>query len=215
MGKHKYLIDSGHGGVKNGVYVSCPNYDPKDQKTWYKMWVHPDGTTIYEGGFNRNVKEKLFVLLDENCIDYFDISPGVEDISLEERVMRADNWYKSHKNSIFISIHGNAYEQNKGSGFEVYTSMGQTKSDKIAEIFVKELEKEFPKQVSRKDLSDGDSDKDANYYVLRKTDCPAILTENFFMSHSKDVKIMLSEEGQCRIANAHFNAIAYIEQNGY
>jgi N-acetylmuramoyl-L-alanine amidase len=32
----------------------------------------------------------------------------------------------------------------------------------------------------RKDMSDGDPDKEANLYVIKNTKCPAVLTENFF-----------------------------------
>jgi len=32
----------------------------------------------------------------------------------------------------------------------------------------------------RTDFSDGDADKEAHLYVLKHTECPAVLTENFF-----------------------------------
>jgi N-acetylmuramoyl-L-alanine amidase len=32
----------------------------------------------------------------------------------------------------------------------------------------------------RTDFSDGDADKEAHLYVLKNTNCPAVLTENFF-----------------------------------
>ena len=40
---------------------------------------------------------------------------------------------------------------------------------------------------------------------------PALLTENFFFDNPEQAKIMMSEEGQKKIAQAHINAILRIE----
>ena len=32
----------------------------------------------------------------------------------------------------------------------------------------------------RTDYADNDPDKESNFYVLKHTNCPAVLTENFF-----------------------------------
>jgi N-acetylmuramoyl-L-alanine amidase len=45
-------------------------------------------------------------------------------------------------------------------------------------------------------LADGDSDKESNFYVLRNTKCPAVLTENFFQDTKKDVEFLLSDVGR-------------------
>lgn len=59
----------------------------------------------------------------------------------------------------------------------------------------------------RSDYSDGDPDKEANFAILTKTTCPAILTENFFMDTEKDCRFIMSEDGRERIANMHVAAI--------
>jgi hypothetical protein len=56
----------------------------------------------------------------------------------------------------------------------------------------------------RKDTRDGDSDQESNFWVLRKTVMPAILSENFFMTNRKESAILLSEEGRDRIAISVF-----------
>ena len=38
----------------------------------------------------------------------------------------------------------------------------------------------FTLKKIRKDNSDGDPDKEYNFYILKHTQCPAVLTENFF-----------------------------------
>ena len=64
----------------------------------------------------------------------------------------------------------------------------------------------------RKDTTDGDVDKESNFYVLIHTAMPAVLSENFFMTNEKECKnILLSEEGRDRVAKIHTEMINKIE----
>jgi N-acetylmuramoyl-L-alanine amidase len=66
----------------------------------------------------------------------------------------------------------------------------------------------------RTDFSDGDSDKEANLYVLKNTSCPAVLTENLFMDNKKDVEFLLSDKGFHSIVRLHVEGILnYIKDN--
>jgi N-acetylmuramoyl-L-alanine amidase len=90
----------------------------------------------------------------------------------------------------------------------VYTSIGETKSDMYATKLYKEAEKKWEGEKFRKSYSDGDPDKEANFYVLKHTKCPAILSENFFMTNERECKkFLLSEQGRIDIAEVHFNMI--------
>lgn len=202
MSQYTWLLDNGHGGMVDGKYTTAPN----------KMYVHPWGP-LYEGVFNRNVVNALAVMLSDANIDYNVLVPEDEDVSLKTRVRRANDLYKDDKSCIFVSIHGNAFNGN-AHGFEIFTSVGQTRSDDIAEIFAEQVEKEFPNRTMRWDLTDGDKDKEANFYVLKNTNMPAILTENFFFDNEEDALLMNSPEGVERIAKAHFEAIKQIETDG-
>lgn len=62
----------------------------------------------------------------------------------------------------------------------------------------------------RADVSDGDLDKEENFYILKNTACPAILTENLFMDNEKDCAFLLSKEGQQVIIDMHVAAIIEI-----
>lgn len=68
----------------------------------------------------------------------------------------------------------------------------------------------FPKESMRPDNSDGDPDKEAHFYVLKKTFCPAILTENFFMTNKKNYDLLNSETERQKIAMLHVKAIQKI-----
>ena len=47
----------------------------------------------------------------------------------------------------------------------------------------------------------------ANFYVLRNTACPAVLTENLFQDNRDDVEFLSSEKGKEAIATLHLDAI--------
>ena len=115
--------------------------------------------------------------------------------------------------SVLVSVHSNGFTSESANGFSVYTSKGETKSDLIATMFIKNMELYFPKHKSRKDYTDGDPDKEANFYILKKTNCPAILIENFFMTNFRESKLLMSAEFQDRIVECHLQTILEIENS--
>ena len=69
----------------------------------------------------------------------------------------------------------------------------------------------FPGRKARTDYADGDIDKESNFYILRNTRMPAVLTESFFMTNKNECQTILqTEEGRERIANFHVEAIKRI-----
>ena len=119
-------------------------------------------------------------------------------------------------NVILISIHcnaaGNGGDWGQARGWAAYTSKGKTKADKLAECLYNAASCHLTGQKLRKDYSDGDSDWEENFYILKKTKCPAVLTENFFQDNKDDVNYMLSSDGKQNIINTHVDGIIqYIE----
>nr|DAQ41433.1 MAG TPA: Cell wall hydrolase autolysin [Caudoviricetes sp.] len=182
------LLDNGHG-------VNCAG---KRSPIW------ADGSQLFEWEFNRDIVRRIAAKLDDLAIRYEILTPETNDVSLQERCRRANLYQQMYNNCVLFSIHGNA---GGGTGWECYTSKGTTKADEIATLLYSEAEKEFTGWKTRKDYIDGDADKEANFYILRHTICPAVLTENFFMDNEKDCKLMLSESGRERIAKIHINVI--------
>lgn len=182
------LLDNGHG-------VNCAG---KRSPIW------GDGSQLFEWEFNRDIVRRIAAKLDDLAIRYEILTPETNDVSLQERCRRANEYQHMYNNCVLFSIHGNA---GGGTGWECYTSRGTTKVDEIATLLYQEAEKEFTGWKIRKDYTDGDADKEANFYILRHTICPAVLTENFFMDNEKDCKFMLSEDGCERIAKIHINVI--------
>jgi len=93
---------------------------------------------------------------------------------------------------IFISIHANAAANPAGQGMEVYTTPGYTDADALAESVINSMEAAFPGMVFRADPIDGDQDKEANYYVLKRTSAPAILVELAFISNPDEEALLNS-----------------------
>jgi N-acetylmuramoyl-L-alanine amidase len=211
--KYTWILDNGHGGINSsGLYDTCPNWTYDKPEKWNKMFVHGK-KPMYEGVFNRQIVDQIARKLTVLGIQYITLVPEGDDISLYERVRRANKIYEQNKNCIFVSVHGNAFST-KAKGFELFTSIGPTRSDRIADVFAGAMERRFPSQLMRHDLSDGDLDKEANFYVLKHTKMPAILTENYFFDNLENCKIMMSPEGQDKISQAHVDAIVQIEKQG-
>ena len=185
------LLDNGHGKETAG----------KRSPVW------SDGSQLFEWEFNRDIVRRIVEKLEADGIPYRVLEPEETDISLTERARRANEIAKENNGKAYVlSIHANA---GGGTGWEVYTSPGQTPSDAIATVFFEEAGRELVPDGwrMRSDYSDSDPDKEANFAILTKTTCPAILTENFFMDTEKDCRFIMSEDGRERIANMHVAAI--------
>ena len=185
------ILDNGHGKETAG----------KRSPIW------SDGSQLFEWEFNRDIVRRIAEKLQADGIPYRVLVPEENDISFTERARRANEYAKEFNGKAYVlSIHANA---GGGTGWEVYTSPGQTPSDAIATVFFEEAGREFVPDGwrMRSDYSDGDPDKEANFAILTKTTCPAILTENFFMDTEKDCRFIMSEDGRERIANMHVAAI--------
>lgn len=191
------LLDNGHGGIVNNVYQTPGKRSP----------VWSDGKQLFEGEFNRAIVNGIIERLTQLDIPYVNIAPEYRDVTLRTRVERA-NKYPASK-SFYLSVHSNA---GGGKGSEIFTSIGSTKSDKIATIFGQEYKKEFPNKKLRTDFSDGDLDKEQSFYVLRRTKMPAILTENFFMDNEEECREILMNLGERKkIINYHVEAILRVK----
>lgn len=185
------ILDAGHG-------IGTPG---KRSPLW------DNGLQLFEWEFNRDIVSRIAEELTRLGIPNVILVPEVYDLSLSNRVRRANEI----RNSVLISVHANAFEDGRAKGWGAYTSKGETKSDEYAKLFYEEFAKEFPNRKARTDFSDGDIDKEANFYMLKNTNMPAVLTESFFMTNEDECKnILLTEEGRSKIAKLHIEAIKRI-----
>ncbi len=192
MRKILILIDNGHG------------VDTAGKRS-------PDGVLLeykYAREIARDIVGKLKQLGYESEL----LVTEENDISLQERCRRVNEYCGKlgADNVIVVSIHCNAAGNGgwmNARGWSAYTSKGKTKSDDLATMLYDAAEGNFMNQKIRKDFSDGDPDWEEYFYILRKTKCPAVLTENFFMDNKQDVSYMLSLEGRTQIVKTHVDGI--------
>lgn len=196
----------------------------------------PDGI-FEEWEYSREIVERLREELAEQdeLVDVFVDIPAAEvplpqQAELTRRVRYVNQLcsIRGSQNCIYVSIHVDAAssgEWKNAGGWTAYTSPGRTLSDILATYLYEAAEKHLSGYAAkmeegkkkglygqnqkpfRKDTSDGDPDKEANFYVLVRTKCAAVLTENLFQDNKADVAFLQSEEGKKAIVDLHKEAI--------
>jgi N-acetylmuramoyl-L-alanine amidase len=191
MAEKVFLIDMGHGGLIHDLYQTAPK----------KMYRHTNGEVAYEGVINRQVGGRVIEGMTDKQLQVVNICPTELDLPLDLRVDIVNAYCKEYGNSncLLISLHCNA---GKGDGFEIWTSVGQTASDRYADEFCTHYEQAFPKSRIRTDRQDGDVDKESQFYILKNTRCPAILPEWLFFDNYDNYKIQKDPKMQQKYADA-------------
>ena len=195
----KILIDNGHGLMTAGKRS-------------------PDGL-FREAFYNREIAKRVVADLVDRGYDVELLVPEDDDISLAERVRRVNTacFLLGKENVILVSIHvnaaGNGSKWMNATGRSVYTCKGRTASDKLAECLFESAIKNFPGRRIRTYMSDGDVDWEENFYILRKSLCLAVLTENFFMDSHSDLEYLQSKAGKQAVVDTHVEGIVeYLEK---
>lgn len=207
----KILIDNGHGVNTAG------KKSPDKQLLEYK--------------YNREIAIQLVAELKAKGYDAERIVTEETDISLGERCRRVNAICNKigTANVILISVHVNAAGSGgvwrSAGGWCAYTTRGVTKSDAIATklyeaaevslaAYAEALEAgkktglyDSKQRPLRTDYQDGDADQEADFYIIKNTKCPAVLTENLFMDNKTDMAFLLSEAGRKAIVDLHVNGI--------
>ena len=210
----KYLIavDSGHGMETAGKRT------PKLTKDLYidGKLVKKKGETIKEKEFNKPTAEYLIKALERCGFNTINVSPGTSDISLQERVKKANNAGAD----FFISKHYNALDgthfQSKAKGIVSIYNYGSTKGKKAATLIQEELIK-----VHGGYSYGARADKDISgfsLYVLKNTKMVSVLSESGFMDNVEEAERMLNPvfqkadaEATCKAICKYFE-VKYVEE---
>lgn len=189
----KILIDNGHGLNTSGKRS-------------------PDEKFI-EAIYTRQLARRIVADLQDRGYDAELLTPEDDDTPLSERVKRVNAYCKAlgNRNIILVSIHinaaGNGSKWTTATGWSCYTCKGQTESDRLATCLYQSAIKNFPGRRIRTDLSDGDMDWEENFYLLQKSLCVAVLTENFFMDNHSDLEYLQSRVSKLAIVDTHVEGI--------
>jgi N-acetylmuramoyl-L-alanine amidase len=204
---YHYLIDAGHGGWliddehPDGYYPTSGKRSPKDPET--------GETLIYEGVNNRINARLLVKELTRMRISASLLVPEEEDISLGERVRRANKEHKERK-CILISIHSNAsgsdgkWANAQGNGLYIAKKRSRT-TDKLVEIMADHVEHDFQNLTKWRGI------KERNFYIITKSNCPAILTEFGFHDNLEEARKLLTDEWRETVVKSVTNSIITFE----
>ena len=170
----KIALDAGH-----GLYTPGKRCLKKLDKRETREWIINDRVT--------DALELYLKLAGHSVLRVDDWDDGHTDVTLNDRVRKANNW----KADAYISVHHNAgINGGSGGGTVVYVSKGcQAKSIKLQEAVYKRV-------IVRGKLKGNryDGTLSANFYVIRKTKMPAILIECGFMDSAVDIKHILDTD---------------------
>lgn len=167
--------------------------------------------------FNRDITARIFTELDRIGVAYYNVLPEVQVGNyLLERVDRA-NRLSASLPKLYLSVHGNAgpaptlqdFTGDSVRGIETWYYHGSTRGRNLAAVFQRHLidQTGMVNRHLRSKVS-------GQFYVLRATRMPAILTENGFYNNRFDLDIMLTDAFRQTVANAHVAAILEVERDG-
>lgn len=202
LGKIKILVDNGHG--------------------WNTAGKNSPDHVIKEWHVNRDMAEAVVTFFKGLGLDAELLVPETNDISLAERCRRVNAWCAKlgSKNVLMLSCHLNAAGNGNwmnARGWSVWTTRGVTISDAWAECVWKRANAKWPggngglKTISQ--TGDGDHDYEENFYILRHSNGPAILCEDFFMDNAQDYAYINSATFHYEIAEVlALGTIDYLKQ---
>lgn len=170
----------------------------------------PNGVQILEYDTNRKIVAKIEELLKASNIPYHILVPQIEDISLTKRINMVNEICKNEKNCLLLSIHCNASPNGSGKakGWECWVGQNASNNSKrCASLFYERISYHVPMIVRRYSREVPYWTEFGNIAIVRRTNCPAVLTENGFMTNQSDSDFLASEEGLQAIANLHFDVI--------
>ena len=175
-----WLLDNGHGGIRDGVYLTKSPHK--------KSPILPDGEVLYEGDWNRKVVASIMKHCKQLKIEAINIVPELDDIGLDERVQRVS----SYKNAFVLSIHMNGTDeffQDEKSGITTFYYR-HNEGRKFAWVFQDFISDVIPNR--------GIFEK--AFRLPLKSPHPCLLLECGFMNNLKDVEYLRTEVGIEKLA---------------
>lgn len=176
------VIDAGHGGSDSGA-------------------VGPTGLTEKEVTLavaletEKILKKQKFKVVMTRRTDIDVAGRGASNVGeLQARVNKTPP-----QANLFISIHCNAFSNPKSHGMETYHYGASVEGQRLAKLLNDELAK-FGGLTNR-------GVKAANFYVIKRSKCPASLIELAFITNPEEEKLLGDEKYQKKVAGAIATAV--------
>lgn len=194
MKKLLIILDNGHG-------VNTKGKRSPDERLMEWKWC-------------RDFVYKLNLRLKKEGFETYILVPEDTDVSLSNRVLRANTVYRNFKRispdweMVLISVHVNASPEkgwSKASGLTTWISENASKKSKILASLIQVLAKDDGLTGDR--WIPEDNYFKSNFYICKNTVMPAVLVENMFMTNKDDVEFLLSDEGCDKLVNLYVDAL--------
>ena len=204
-------VSAGHGGID----PNTGKYTTSGKQFYHEgLDLHDDGN-FYEGVFNREIATKFCAKLKKHNMEYEKFYEPYKDVSLSTKSKKVNKHHYNVKKTLLFELHSNACSSHKARGFSVWTSPGQTDSDKLATVLWEYVSEFAPKYGinMRSQKGDGDVDYEAKFHMVVKTACPTILPECLFFDNPDDVILLVNEEFQEDYAEALMKTAIWGQEN--
>lgn len=152
------------------------------------------GGVLMEWEFNNDMQYRIKPRLEAHGINVKLVNPTPgegSEVSLGTRCSRANSYASGH-NALYVSLHanaaGNCTSWMNARGVETYTATScSSKATKASEILVNEIYN-TAKAIDAGFKNRGP--KRNNFYVVRNTNCPAVLVEYAFYDNRQDLSLL-------------------------
>lgn len=144
-----------------------------------------------------SIANKIGLLNSKGEIEIVLLRENDNFMELSERVSKTNKINPS----LLISLHLNASKNLNENGVNAYVSKQNIFYEKSVENAKSLIDK-----ISNEKLAKGEV-KDANFFVIKNSKCPALVLEIGYLSNENDKTYLTSENGQNEIANKIFEFI--------
>jgi N-acetylmuramoyl-L-alanine amidase len=149
-----------------------------------------------------SIAQKIKTLNSNSNIEILLTRTEDQTISFQERV----DFVNGVKPDLVISLHANTSKNKESNGLEVFVS------DKSTEyIASNELAQRFSNAISNKTQLKVRPVNKGPFFILRKSEVPAILIELGFLSNEKDKSYLENKDNQIKIAQNILDFVANLK----
>lgn len=143
-----------------------------------------------------DIARKIVDLNDDPNLEIILTRNADEFMTLQDRVKLIN----SKNADLLVSLHLNAANSEDRSGIELFVSENNPLKERSAE-WAENLKSSFSTDFEVAEV------KNANFLILKGTNCPAALVEMGFMTNPSDLEFVQSEIGQEKMARTIYNSI--------
>lgn len=185
------VIDAGHGGMDPG-----------------KVGIND----ALEKEINLSIATRLKTLLEQNGVLVVMTRQEDKDLASENASNRKNEDLRERVKliqetapALMVSIHQNSYPEADVDGAQVFYYSASEEGKLLGKVVQEQLKSE---------LDDGNhrvAKANKDYYLLKKSGCPAVIVECGFLSNPKEAELLTTEEYQEKLAFAiHLGIMEYL-----